>query len=121
MRDRFGALPEEATALMHVARVRERARHLGARQVLYEEPTRTLRLLMPNQDEEFFYQATFPKILDRFPMVGQQNIRLLSEGKNLRLVIRLHAHDEPIDLLKEIEDIIGKLIPEDVLAQTELA
>jgi transcription-repair coupling factor (superfamily II helicase) len=121
MRDRFGPLPEEALSLLHVARVRERARQLGARNVLYEEATRTLRLMMPSQDEEFFYKTTFPKILDQFPAIGQQNIRLLSEGKSLRLVIRLHPNEKAEDLLKEIEDVIGKLTPEDVLAQHELA
>src|SRR5205814_450832 len=78
LRDRFGPLPEEAEALVGVARVRERARRLGARNVTYEEPTRTLRILLPSQEEEFYYQQTFPKILDRFPAIGQQNIRLAS-------------------------------------------
>jgi transcription-repair coupling factor (superfamily II helicase) len=120
LRDRFGALPAETEALMHVARVRERARNLGARQVLYEEPTRTLRLLMPSQDEKFFYETTFPKILDQFSAIGMQNVRLLSEAKNLRLVVRLHPHDEPEALLKEIEEVIAKLTPPDMLSAAEV-
>jgi transcription-repair coupling factor (superfamily II helicase) len=112
MRDRFGPLPEEAEALMHVARVRERAKALGARNVTFEEPTRTLRILMPQETEEFYYQNTFPKILDRFALIGQQNIRLLSERKALRLVVRLHSREEK-ERLQEIEEILAKLTPED--------
>ena len=111
MRDRFGPLPEEAEALMHVARVRERAKRLGARNVTFEEPTRTLRILMPHQEEEFFYHNTFPKILDRFPLIGQNNIRILSEGKILRLVVRLHSKQDGEERMREIEDMIGKLTP----------
>jgi transcription-repair coupling factor (superfamily II helicase) len=115
MRDRFGPLPEEAESLIHVARVRERAKALGARNVTYEEPTRTLRILMPMETEEFYYQNTFPKVLDRFPLIGQQNIRLLSERKALRLVVRLHSKDEG-ERLKEIEEILAKLTPEEGVA-----
>jgi transcription-repair coupling factor (superfamily II helicase) len=114
MRDRFGPIPEEATALMHVARVRERAKQLGARNVTFEEPTRTLRILMPPQEEEFFYHNTFPKILDRISCIGQNNVRLLSEGKILRLVVRLHATKDAEARMQEIEDVIGKLTPEAV-------
>jgi transcription-repair coupling factor (superfamily II helicase) len=114
MRDRFGPLPEEATALMHVARVRERAKQLGARNVTFEEPTRTLRILMPPQEEEFFYHNTFPKILDRISGIGQNNVRLLSEGKILRLVVRLHATKDAEARMQEIEDVIAKLTPEAV-------
>jgi len=120
MRDRFGPLPEEAEALVHVARVRERAKALGARNVTYEEPTRTLRILMPLETEEFYYQNTFPKVLDRFPLIGQQNIRLLSERKALRLVVRLHSKEEG-ERLKEIEEILAKLTPESTALVAEAA
>jgi transcription-repair coupling factor (superfamily II helicase) len=112
LRDRFGPLPEEAEALMSVARVRERAKELGARNVTYEEPTRTLRILMPQQDEQFYYQNTFPKVLDNFAKIGMQNIRLVSEGKMLRLAVRIHATGDDAERIREIEDVLAKLTPE---------
>ncbi len=112
MRDRFGALPEEAVALMHVARVRERAKLLGARNVTFEEPTRTLRILLPKESEVFYYQNTFPQILDRFALIGMQNIRLVSEAKALRLIVRLKTKEEGEDRMREIEDVLAKLTPE---------
>lgn len=116
MRDRFGALPEETIALLHVARVREKAKRLGARAVVFEEATRSLRILMPPQDEEHFYKITFPKILDRFSVIGQNNIRLLSEGKSLRLIVRLHSKDIGEERMQEIEKTIEKLTPEEIEA-----
>lgn len=112
LRDRFGPLPEEAETLLGVARVRERAKRLGARSVIYEEPTRTLRILMPQQDEGFYYQNTFPLVLDNFAKVGMQNIRLLSEGKQLRLVVRIQATDDGVKRLAEIEEVLANLTPE---------
>jgi len=112
MRDRFGPMPEEATMLVHVARVRERAKIFGARNVTFEEPTRTLRILMPQADEKFYYENTFPKILDRFPQIGEQNIRIASEGKALRLIVRIKAKDAGEERMREIEDVLAKLTPE---------
>ncbi|MDP4200050.1 MAG: transcription-repair coupling factor [Bacteroidota bacterium] len=114
LRDRFGPIPEEAMTLLGVARVRERAKQLGARNVIFEEQTRTLRILLPPQDEAFYYQHTFPLVLDRFSLVGQQNIRLLSEGKLLRLVVRLRMTEDGPDRLKEIEEVLAKLTPETI-------
>ncbi len=121
MRDRFGPLPEEAVALLHVAKVRERAKLLGARNVTFEEPTRTLRILMPRETEAFYYQNTFPKILDRFALIGQQNIRLVSEAKALRLIVRLKTKEDGEERMIEIEDILGKLTPEIALSQETLS
>ncbi len=115
MRDRFGPLPEEAIALLHVAKVRERAKLLGARNVTFEEPTRTLRILLPRESEAFYYQHTFPKILDRFSLIGQQNIRIVSEAKSLRLIIRLKTKEEGEERMKEIEDVLAKLMPSEVV------
>jgi len=117
LRDRFGPLPEEATALLHVARVRHRLTILGARNATYEEPTRTLRILLPQDSEEFYYQNTFPKILDRFPIIGEQNVRLLGEGKALRLVIRLKTRTDGEERLKEIEQAITTLTPPELREQ----
>jgi transcription-repair coupling factor (superfamily II helicase) len=114
LRDRFGPIPEEALTLVGVARVRERAKRLGARNVTYEDPTRTLRILLPPQSEEFYYQNTFPLVLDRFPLIGQQNIRIVSEGKLLRLVVRLHTTEDGAARMKEIEDVLAKLTPETI-------
>jgi len=116
MRDRFGPLPEEAQSLMHVARVREKGKRLGARSIQFEEPTRSVRILMPSQDEEHFYHETFPKILDRFKIIGQNNVRLVSEGKALRLIVRTQAKEAGEARFKEIEDIIEKLTPEEIEA-----
>jgi transcription-repair coupling factor (superfamily II helicase) len=115
MRDRFGPLPEEAIALQHVAKVRERAKLLGARNVTFEEPTRTLRILLPRESEAFYYQQTFPKILDRFSLIGQQNIRIVSEAKALRLIIRLKTKEEGEERMKEIEEMLAKLMPSEVV------
>ncbi len=113
MRDRFGPLPDEAVALLHVSKVRERAKLLGARNVSFEEPTRTLRILMPKESESFYYQNTFPKILDRFGLIGQQNIRLVSEAKALRLIVRIKAKEDGEDRMREIEDVLAKLTPDE--------
>lgn len=115
MLDRFGPIPEEAVALLHVAKVRERAKLLGARNVTFEEPTRTLRILMPKETEAYYYQNTFPKILDRFALIGQQNIRLVSEAKALRLIIRLKTKEDGEERMREIEDVLATLTPERAL------
>ncbi|HEY3875507.1 MAG TPA: transcription-repair coupling factor, partial [Candidatus Kapabacteria bacterium] len=107
MRDRFGAIPDEAQVLIHVARVRERAKKFGAKNVTYEEPTRTLRILLPKDTEAFYYQNTFPAVLDKFQLIGTQNIRLLSEGKQLRLVIRLKTKEEGEERMQEIENLLA--------------
>jgi len=112
LRDRFGPLPTEAEALMHVARIRERAKLLGARNVTFEEQTRTLRILMPQESEAFYYQNTFSKVLDRFELIGKQNIRLVSEKKALRLVVRLRTKEDGEERLREIEAVLAKLTPE---------
>ena len=112
MKDRFGPLPDEATALLHIARVRERAKKLGARNVTFEEPTRTLRILLPKESESYYYQNTFPKILDRFQLIGMQNIRLVSESKALRLVVRIQSREEGVERLEEIEKVLSTLTPE---------
>ena len=113
LRDRFGPLPAEAEALMHVARIRERAKRLGARNVTYEEQTRTLRILLPQDTEAFYYQHTFPKVLDRFELIGKQNVRLVSEKKSLRLVIRLRTKEDGAERMREIEEVLAKLTPEE--------
>ncbi len=114
LRDRFGPIPEEAVTLLGVARVRERAKRLGARNITYEDQTRTLRIMLPPQAEEFYYQNTFPLVLDRFPLIGQQNIRIVSEGKLLRLVVRLKTTEDGPARIKEIEDVLAKLTPETI-------
>ncbi len=110
--DRFGPAPEEVSALLHVARVRWRAKLLGARNITLEEPTRTLRILLPPDTEEFYYKNTFPKILDRFEILGKTNVRLISEKKSLVLAVRLRAVEEGEARRREIEDILVKLTPE---------
>jgi transcription-repair coupling factor (superfamily II helicase) len=115
MKDRFGPLPEEALALAQVARIREKAKHLGVRAVTVDDPTRTLRMLMPNETEEHFYKQTFPLILDRFPLVGQQNIRLVNERRQLRLIVRLKSKEAGSERIVEIEDLLQKLTPEEIL------
>ena len=93
MRDRFGPLPEEAIALLHVAKVRKRAKLLGARNVTFEEPTRTLRILLPRESETFYYQNTFPLVLgqvwahrpaEHSPGERSQSIAPYCEVKNQR-------------------------------------
>ncbi len=120
MRDRFGPLPEEAIALLHVAKVRERAKLLGARNVTFEEPTRTLRILLPRESETFYYQNTFPLVLDRFGLIGQQNIRLVSEAKALRLIVRLKTKEDGEERMREIEDVLAKLTPESIVPTAKL-
>ena len=112
MRDRFGPLPEEVHDLMHVTKVRVRAKALGARHVVFEEPTRTLRILLPQKVESYYYQHTFPKILDRFESIGKQNVRLVSERKALSLVVRLRAREDGEERIREIEEVLTKLTPE---------
>jgi transcription-repair coupling factor (superfamily II helicase) len=119
MRDRFGPLPDEAEALMHVARIRERAKKFGARAVQLDDATRTVRILMPSQDETHFYKTTFPLILDQFAVVGANNVRLAQEGKTLRLVVRLQSKEMGEPRLLEIEELIHKLTPPSLLLAEE--
>ncbi len=122
MRDRFGPLPDEAEALMHVARIRERAKKFGARAVQLDDATRTVRILMPSQEETHYYKTTFPLILDQFAVVGANNVRLAQEGKMLRLVVRLHSKEMGEPRLLEIEELIHKLTPPSLLlAEKRLA
>ena len=112
MVDRFGPLPDEVIALLHVARVRWRAKQLGAKNVTLEEPTRSLRILLPPDTEEFYYQNTFPRILDRFELVGKNNVRLVSEKKALLLIVRLREREDGEARRREVEDVLTKLTPE---------
>jgi transcription-repair coupling factor (superfamily II helicase) len=121
MKDRFGPLPDEAVALVHVARVRERAKRLGARSVQFDEPTRTLRILLPPETETHYYQTTFPLILDRFQVIGANNIRLITEGKQLRLIVRLRTATSDEAQLEEIESTLETLTPPALITDEEIS
>ncbi|MEP7235307.1 MAG: transcription-repair coupling factor, partial [Ignavibacteriota bacterium] len=89
LHDRFGPLPEEVTNLGNVAYARLLAQQLGFRSVLLEEATRSLRISLPEEDQSEYYKNFFPLIIDKFNMIGQSRIRLVTEGKKLRIVVRL--------------------------------
>ena len=93
LQDRFGALPEETVNLGNVAYARLLAQKLGFKSVTYEEATRSLRISLPAEDQSEYYQQFFPLIIDKFPVIGQSKVRLVTEGKKLRIIIRLQAKD----------------------------
>jgi transcription-repair coupling factor (superfamily II helicase) len=111
LKDRFGPLPEEAANLVHIARIRERAKALGAKSLQFDEPTRSLRILLPPETETHYYQNTFPLILDKFPTVGTNNVRLITEKKQLRLIVRLKPAESDEVRLTEIETLLETLTP----------
>ncbi len=110
--DRFGTAPEEVSSLFGAAHIRMLARRLGVRGVTFDEVTRTLRLLLPKEDQSEYYQGFFPKIIDRFPVIGVNKVRLVNEKKIMRLVVKLSAIDE-IERLPEITKILQTLVPTD--------
>ncbi|MFI5263891.1 MAG: transcription-repair coupling factor, partial [Candidatus Kapaibacterium sp.] len=112
LQDRFGPLPEETTNLGNVAYARLLAQKLGFKNVLYEEATRSLRISLPAEDQSDYYQNFFPLIIDKFAVIGQSKIRLINEGKKLRILIRLQAKDNA-ERWKEIETILKELQPAD--------
>ena len=86
------------------------ARRLGVRGVTFDEVTRTLRLLLPKEDQSEYYQGFFPKIIDRFPSIGVNKVRLVNEKKVMRLVIKLSSTDE-LARLPEIIEVLKTLTP----------
>lgn len=112
LQDRFGALPEETINLGNVAYARLLAVRLGFKSVLYEEATRSLRISLPAEDQSEYYQQFFPFIIDKFPLIGQSRIRLINEGKKLRISIRLLGK-AGVERWKEIESILIQLQPAD--------
>src|SRR5205807_8849350 len=81
LKDRFGAVPEEAINLGHVAYARLLATKLGFKSIAYEEPTRTLRIALPSEEQSEYYRQFFPLLIDKFEAVGKNRIRLVNEGK----------------------------------------
>ncbi len=110
LKDRFGVLPEETINLGNVTNVRLLAQVLGFKSVLYDDATRSLRIALPAEDQSEYYQQFFPLIIDKFAIVGQSKIRLINEGKKLRIIIRLQAKDA-VERLKEIETVLIQLQP----------
>ncbi|MDP4218838.1 MAG: transcription-repair coupling factor [Bacteroidota bacterium] len=110
LQDRFGAVPEEALNLSHVTYARHLAVKLGFKSVAFEEATRSLRISLPAEDQSEYYQKFFPLIIDKFEAIGQSKIRLVNEGKKLKVIIRLQA-TEPAERLKEVEKILLGLQP----------
>lgn len=108
--DRFGPIPEEVVSLFAAAHIRMLARRLGVRGVTFDEVTRTLRLLLPKEDQSEYYQGFFPKIIDRFPSIGVNKVRLVNEKKVMRLVIKLSSTDE-LARLPEIIEVLKMLTP----------
>ncbi|MEI8134929.1 MAG: transcription-repair coupling factor [bacterium] len=110
LQDRFGAIPEETTNLGAIAHIRFLAQTLGFRSVLFEEATRTLRISLPAEDQSDYYQQFFPQLIDRFEAIGSNRVRLLSEGKKLRIIVKLLATDFK-KRWSEIEEILTQLQP----------
>lgn len=108
LQDRFGTVPEETSNLSNVAHARLLAVKLGFKSVTYDEATRSLRISLPAEDQSEYYQQFFPLIIDKFSAIGQSKIRLITEGKKLRVVIRLQAN-EMSERWKEIEGILTAL------------
>jgi transcription-repair coupling factor (superfamily II helicase) len=110
--DRFGALPEEVQTLFGAAHIRMLARRLGVRGVSVDEVTRTLRLTLPKEDQSEYYQGFFPKLIDKFPVIGESKVRLVNDKKAMRLVIKLASLDEATRI-DEIVTILTTLTPVD--------
>jgi transcription-repair coupling factor (superfamily II helicase) len=110
LQDRFGALPEETINLANVAYAKLLAVKLGFKSVMYEEATRSLRISLPAEDQSEYYQQFFPLIIDKFALIGQSKIRLITEGKKLQIIIRLQAKDG-VEKWNEIEKILTELQP----------
>jgi transcription-repair coupling factor (superfamily II helicase) len=106
--DRFGAVPEEAINLTNVTYARLLAVKLGFRSVIYDEATRSLRIALPAEDQSEYYQKFFPLIIDKFTLLGASRVRLVNEGKKLRIIIRLQAKDG-VERWHEIENILTEL------------
>jgi transcription-repair coupling factor (superfamily II helicase) len=110
LEDRFGAVPEETKHLGQVAYARLLAQTLGFKSIAYEAATRTLRIALPDEAQKEYYQNFFPLIIDKFSILGQSKVRLVNEGKKLKIVIRL-MEIEPDKRWNEIEKILQDLQP----------
>ena len=110
LQDRFGALPEETINLGNVAYARLLAIKLGFKSIAYEEVTRSLRISLPAEDQSEYYQQFFPLIIDKFNAIGESRVRLVNEGKKLRIIVRLQSKDIT-ERWKEIEKILTELQP----------
>jgi transcription-repair coupling factor (superfamily II helicase) len=112
LQDRFGNVPEETLHLGYVTYARLLAQKLGFKSVIYEETTRTLRISLPTEDQVEYYKNFFPLLIDKFTAIGQTRIRLVNEGKKLRIIIRLRETSIE-ERWKEIEKILNELQPGD--------
>ena len=107
--DRFGSLPEEVDNLCHITAIRALTIGLGFKGVAFDDAARLLRIILPDEEQHEYYQQFFPKILDSFKIVGESRVRLQSEGKKLRLLIKLQSKERNVERLKEIEGLLQTL------------
>ncbi len=107
--DRFGSLPEEVDNLCHITAIRALTISLGFKGLAFDDAARLLRIILPDEEQSEYYQQFFPKILDSFKVIGESRVRLQSEGKKLRLLIKLQSKERNIERLKEIETLLQTL------------
>lgn len=110
LRDRFGAIPEEVNNLLHIASIRELSLRLGFRGIAIDEVSRTLRITLPAENQSEYYQQFFPHILQSFKTIGESRVRLVPDGRKLRIVVKLNSKDRNVQRLKEIEELLSTLV-----------
>jgi transcription-repair coupling factor (superfamily II helicase) len=108
LRDRFGLPPEEALHLLAAVRLRLTASRIGFARVTVHERGGECDF-PPSSDTRFYESARFQEIMDRIASGGSKGISLLTEGKTLRMKLRLV---EPVeDSIGETRRILEELLP----------
>ncbi|HET9136909.1 MAG TPA: transcription-repair coupling factor, partial [Candidatus Kapabacteria bacterium] len=110
LKDRFGPIPEEVDNLCHIAAIRSQAMKLGLKGLSVDDASRSLRIILPDEDQKDYYQQFFPRILDSFKTLGEDRVRLTPDGKKLRLLVRLNTKERNRNRLMEILEILGAIV-----------
>ncbi|MBS1904674.1 MAG: transcription-repair coupling factor [Bacteroidetes bacterium] len=109
-KDRFGPLPEEVRNLAHIASIRTLAIALGFRSLGVDDASRTLRISLPPEEQTKYYHEFFPRILDAFKTIGEARVRLVPDGKKLRILVKLQSAPRSIERLVEIETVLTTIL-----------
>jgi transcription-repair coupling factor (superfamily II helicase) len=115
LKDRFGPLPEEVELLIGAASIRLIARQLGFRTVSYDDPTRTIRILLPKEDQREYYHNFFPTLIDKFKILGESRVKLQNEKAGMRLIIKMQPIPGNRERLQEIARQLSIFLPDEAM------
>jgi transcription-repair coupling factor (superfamily II helicase) len=105
--DRFGPVPEQATALLETIRLRLLAEKLGFEKIILKNK-RFIGYFVTNAASPFYQSEVFSSVL-KFVQQNQQKVRLKEEKQKLSLTIR------DISSVEAANAVLRKIYPERIL------